>query len=68
MLVRTGDRATATASGRGVPGVVGTGWVGGRAIPVYYPPMPQDPYLVIFSLKAAKGPTHGQMKLILCIL
>ena len=36
--------------GRGVPGVVGTGWVPGRAIPVPSQDQPQDPYLVIFKV------------------
>ena len=38
-------------------------WVGtGRAIPVPSPASSQDPIFIIFSLK---GPTHGQMKVIL---
>ena len=51
--------------GRGVPGVVGTGyWVGGweglYPVPTQYT-LP-DPYLVIFQ---ASSPTHGPMKAIL---
>ena len=55
-LFHCSDTARATYGmywqGEGVPGVVRTGWVPGRAIPVPYPAMPQDPYLVISEAKA----------------
>ena len=42
---------TAGGVGRGVPGVVRDWWVPGGAIPVHYPAMLQDPYLVIFEAR-----------------
>ena len=56
------DAVAGSGVGRGVPGVVGTGWVPGGAIPGYYPDPPRYPYLVIFEVQI---PTYGQMKAIL---
>ena len=47
--------------GRGVPGVVGTGW--GRE--VLYRVLPSTLPGPIFSIFKVKGPTYGQMKAIL---